>query len=243
MLKSFKLCITVLVVTASSIGAVAQTETYKDVLLDGKPAKLNTKTGEVILVDAKSTTAKAAKAKDSKSKTTDQNSKQTEIKANLITTTQSANTASDLKEKTQSKMDVAQPVDSPKKPLTPEKSSQAEKATTMVYDTSLPETETTNSNFHKVKKGETLYGLSKRYNVSLEALKRANDLETTLIKTGETLRVKNLDALYDADIWIVSKDDTLYSIAKKTNTTVAALKALNGLQSNLIKIGQKLQLR
>lgn len=230
-------------VAASSSGAVAQTETYKDVLLDGKPAKLNTKTGEVILVDVKSTPAKATNTKDSKSEKNTQNSKQTEIKANLITTTESANSISNPKESSLPKSDVTQPVDSPKQPLTPEKSSQAEKATTMVYDTSLPVTENTNSNFHKVKKGETLYGLSKRYNVSLEALKRANNLETTLIKTGQTLRVKNFDTLYDADIWIVSKGDTLYSIAKKNNTTVAALKTLNGLQSNLIKIGQKLQLR
>ncbi len=38
----------------------------------------------------------------------------------------------------------------------------------------------------------------------------------------------------------VKKGDTLYSIAKKFNTTVAFLKELNGLKSNTISIGQHL---
>ena len=43
-----------------------------------------------------------------------------------------------------------------------------------------------------------------------------------------------------SNIYTVVAGDTLYSIAKKHNTTVENLKALNGLTSNLLSIGQKL---
>ncbi|MCB0382151.1 MAG: LysM peptidoglycan-binding domain-containing protein [Psychroserpens sp.] len=71
----------------------------------------------------------------------------------------------------------------------------------------------------------------------------ANNLETTLIKEGETLRVRNFesDNKVAETVWIVSKGDTLYNIAKRNNTTVEDLKTLNDLSDNLIKVGQKLQ--
>ena len=96
---------------------------------------------------------------------------------------------------------------------------------------------------HEVKPKETLYGLSKRYGVLLADLKRANNLETTLIKTGQILRVQNFDELFNTDTWLVVKGDTLYNISKRTNTTVEQLKALNNLSSSLIKIGQVLRLK
>lgn len=40
--------------------------------------------------------------------------------------------------------------------------------------------------------------------------------------------------------YVVKKGDTLYSIAKKFNTTVALLKEINGLEGNTIAIGQRL---
>jgi LysM repeat protein len=84
--------------------------------------------------------------------------------------------------------------------------------------------------------------LSKKYNTSLGQLKIANNLETTLIKEGETLRVRNFESLEtESDgVWIDSTGYTLYNIAKRNNTTVDDLKDINALSSNLIKIGQKL---
>jgi len=44
-------------------------------------------------------------------------------------------------------------------------------------------------NFHLVKKGDTLFALSRRYRVTLDALRRANGLDTYTIRTGQVLRI------------------------------------------------------
>jgi LysM repeat protein len=41
--------------------------------------------------------------------------------------------------------------------------------------------------------------------------------------------------------YVVKKGDTLYGIATTYGTTVAEIKRINGLTSNSLKIGQKLQ--
>ena len=43
-----------------------------------------------------------------------------------------------------------------------------------------------------------------------------------------------------AAYYMVKKGDTLYSISRKFNTTVAVIKELNGLKDNIISIGQHL---
>jgi peptidoglycan endopeptidase LytF len=268
---------TVLVVIASNFGAVAQTETQKDVVLDGKPAKLNVKTGEVKLVELKTINGKQVMSDTTKAKTV--------IQANLITNayqtkkgdstkvirTNRPDTLSQYYQKIlvteaelqASKSNVSKEFASSEY-ITKEEdvmddviiitsdTEKVEKATTLVYDTSTT-TDVSNSanytksatNFHVVQKGETLYSLAKLYNTTLGQLKDANNLETTLIQAGQNLRVQNFSSLdLSANaVWTVSKGDTLYSIAKRNNTSVALIKSLNGLQSNLILPGQRLQLK
>ena len=45
------------------------------------------------------------------------------------------------------------------------------------------------------------------------------------------------------DYYIVQKGDSLWSIAKKYNTTVDELKSINNLKSNLLSIGQRLKIK
>jgi LysM repeat protein len=58
-------------------------------------------------------------------------------------------------------------------------------------------------------------------------------------KDGKPLKIvkqKNtIDAYYE-----VKKGDTLYSLSRKFNTTVAKLKEINGLKSNILSVGQQL---
>ncbi|WP_456437594.1 LysM peptidoglycan-binding domain-containing protein [Psychroserpens sp.] len=252
MLKNFRLIATVLVFASSGFGALAQndeTNNYKDVLLDGKPAKLNLVTGEIIFTNgeiAKSRTAK--KIKDSVLDT------RTEIKTNLLKDVLVSSEASENKVITDTTSTVIDKIDDApiiaKNAIEENDNKVAKEVLTndsLIYEQSVNNLEDiTKSNpydFHMVKTGETLYKLSKRYDASLGQLKMANDLETTLIKAGQTLRVRNFESsqAISETVWVVSKGDTLYNIAKRNNTSVDDLKELNELSGNLIKIGQKLQ--
>ena len=247
MLKNFRLIATVLVFASSSLGAFAQnneTNNYKDVLLDGKPAKLNLVTGEISFTNgdiANSRTAK--KIKDSVLDT------RTEIKTNLLKDVLVSSETSENGVITDSTSTV---IDKTKDVIIITENAVEASDIKIANDALISEQsennieDITKSNpydFHMVKTGETLYELSKRYDTSLGQLKIANDLETTLIKAGQTLRVKNFESSQGISetVWVVSKGDTLYNIAKRNNTSVDDLKDLNELSGNLIKIGQKLQ--
>jgi len=45
------------------------------------------------------------------------------------------------------------------------------------------------SRYHKVKRGDTLWGLSKRYGRSVSSIKRANGLRSSTIRLGQTLKI------------------------------------------------------
>jgi len=256
MLKNYRLIATVLVFAASSFGAFAQTnetDNYKDVLLNGKPAKLNLTTGEVTYTNGEIAKSRAAKKiKDSLLDT------RTEIKTNLIKdmmassevsesqkVSDSVNVDSVTIEETEESIKVADTeiISSPEN-SSEDNSELIEDASAVANrtsDTSEDNEDANASDFHTVKEGENLYVISKRYKTTLNQLITANNLETTLIKPGQNLRVKNFDFSETEIIWVVSKGDTLYSIAKKNNTTIDDLKDINGITGNLIKIGQKLQ--
>ena len=91
------------------------------------------------------------------------------------------------------------------------------------------------SKSYQVSKGDTLYNISKRSGVSVNNIKKYNDLKSNNINVGQTL--------YLAPTHTVKKGETLYRIAKNNNLSVSKLKTLNGLKSNTIKVGQKLLLK
>jgi LysM repeat protein len=43
--------------------------------------------------------------------------------------------------------------------------------------------------FHTVQSGDTLWGLSKKYSVSIDAIRTANAMTTDVIKPGQTLKI------------------------------------------------------
>lgn len=88
---------------------------------------------------------------------------------------------------------------------------------------------------HKVVSGDTLYNISKRSNVSVENIKKWNNLKNDNISKGQTL--------YLVKTYTVKKSDTLYSIAKNQKTTVNKIKSDNKLDSNSIKVGQILKIK
>lgn len=95
-------------------------------------------------------------------------------------------------------------------------------------------------NVYIVKKGDTLYSVAMANNATVDELKKANNLTSNILSTGQLLKIPS--ALLPESTYIVKKGDSLYSIANKYNTTIDELKRINNLTSNILSIGQVLKL-
>lgn len=95
-------------------------------------------------------------------------------------------------------------------------------------------------NVYVVKKGDTLYSIAAANNTTVDELKKANNLTSNILSTGQLLKIPS--ALLPESTYTVKKGDSLYSIANKYNTTVDELKRINNLTSNTLSIGQVLKL-
>lgn len=91
------------------------------------------------------------------------------------------------------------------------------------------------NNYYTVIKGDTLYQIAKKYNTTVDELKRLNNLTSNTISIGTKLIVPGNTTYYT-----VEKGDTLYQIARKYNTTVTNLINLNNLKTTNLSIGQQL---
>lgn len=94
------------------------------------------------------------------------------------------------------------------------------------------------SDYYVVKKGDSLWSIAKKYNMTVDELKSINNLKSNLLSIGQRLKIKESDD--NQNVYIVKKGDTLYKIANMYGTTVDNLKALNNLKNNNLSIGQKL---
>lgn len=113
---------------------------------------------------------------------------------------------------------------------------------------------------YKVKKGETLSSVSRKFGISTHNLKAWNGLTSRSAIVGKTLIVekpineklsKNLNTVVDSKksatntfVYTVKKGDSLDRIASRhKGVTVSKLKADNGLKNDLIKPGMKLKVK
>jgi len=106
---------------------------------------------------------------------------------------------------------------------------------------------------HVVQRGETLYGISRQYSLSLNQLRQWNRLtSTTLIKPCMQLLTRSPQAAqepaapietdYTSQFHTVNRNETLYGIARKHGFTVDRLRQMNGLSNNdQIYVGQQLK--
>jgi len=104
---------------------------------------------------------------------------------------------------------------------------------------------------YTVKKGDNIYRISKKFNVTVEDIKKANNLTTNKLQIGMKLEIpeknskitkksKELKNSIEPQYHTVKKGENLYRIAKKYNISVDELKRLNVLNSNKLSPGQKL---
>lgn len=97
---------------------------------------------------------------------------------------------------------------------------------------------------YTVKKGDTLYGISNQFGVSVVDLKNLNNLKDNNLKIGQVLKIsQNSGTNPNSTInYIVKKGDSLYAIARVYKTTVQEIQKLNNLKSNALSIGQELKI-
>lgn len=107
---------------------------------------------------------------------------------------------------------------------------------------------------HTVGEKETLYSISRKYDVTIDELKQWNNLTDEAISIGQELVIKkknaakstqpysneNLTMRSKSGVHTVAAKETLFSIARQYNITMAQLREWNNLQGNELKIGQVL---
>lgn len=98
------------------------------------------------------------------------------------------------------------------------------------------------SNDYVVSAGDTLWAIARKFNVSVDDIKALNNLSSNNLSIGMTLKIP----LYsnkqneETNVYVVKSGDSLWSIARMFNSTVDEIKSLNGLKSNVLRIGQRL---
>jgi len=106
----------------------------------------------------------------------------------------------------------------------------------------IPKQGSTTKNTYTVQKGDSLYNIALKNNVTVDELKSINNLTSNVLSIGQTLIIPNGDEITDTDeiTYIVKSGDSLWSIAKKYNISVNDLKQVNNLTGNGLSINQKL---
>jgi len=111
---------------------------------------------------------------------------------------------------------------------------------------------------HRIKQGETLSVISKRYRVSVQSLMRANNMRKTILIAGKMIKIpgyqgnpsKTESTIQQAkytpqkkelpSTHIVKSGESLLIIANRYNTTVKNIQELNNLNTINLHIGQVL---
>ena len=100
--------------------------------------------------------------------------------------------------------------------------------------------EDTNYDTYVVQKGDSLWAIAQKYGITVQELINLNNLSNNTLQVGQKLLVPKQDIIVGDSLYTVVSGDTLWSIARKFNVSVNDLKLANGLDSNLLSIGQQL---
>jgi len=109
---------------------------------------------------------------------------------------------------------------------------------------------------YQVKKGDSLYSISREFGVKISAIQQENSLGGTKLKAGQILNIsgngsaapaikaktKSVTQTGHLSYYIVKKGDTLSLIARKTGVPAKEIAALNNIKPRNLRIGRKLML-
>lgn len=104
---------------------------------------------------------------------------------------------------------------------------------------------------HIVTEKETLFSISRLYGVTVDDLKKWNNLTDNALSLGQELVIKNTNTLSSSSVnqlevksvktvHTVAAKETMFSITRQYGITVEQLREWNGLQTDELKIGQTL---
>jgi membrane-bound lytic murein transglycosylase D len=110
---------------------------------------------------------------------------------------------------------------------------------------------------HRVRQGESLYSISKKYRVSIKGLLQANDIRKPgQIRTGSILRIPgnylsegptpataSVPHRFKTIDYVVRPGDSLFKIAKRFATTTEKIQRLNKLSTTRLSVGQILKVQ
>lgn len=103
--------------------------------------------------------------------------------------------------------------------------------------------------YHRVKRGETLSHIARRYDVSQSQIQRWNGLgRSTRIRAGQRLRIgetptERARVATRGSTYTVRSGDTLSGVARRYGVSLRALSTANGLSTrSKIRIGQRLRI-
>ena len=97
------------------------------------------------------------------------------------------------------------------------------------------------SDTYIVQKGDSLWSIANKFNMTVSELKNLNNLTNNLLSIGQVLKIKD-SSNNGKTTYTVQKGDRLWVIANKYGITTEELKSYNNLTSNLLSIGQVLKI-
>ncbi|MDC0358650.1 LysM peptidoglycan-binding domain-containing protein [Oligoflexia bacterium] len=111
-----------------------------------------------------------------------------------------------------------------------------------------PVKRSTSASSHKVRRGDTLISIAKKYGTSVTALRSANRLSSSKIKIGQTLQLsaatrpkaKSTAPVLLNEKYKVRRGESLWSISKRFGVSVQKLKDKNNMRGSRLRVGQTL---
>jgi cell wall-associated NlpC family hydrolase len=102
---------------------------------------------------------------------------------------------------------------------------------------------------YKVKNGDSLYSISKKFGVSVNQIKQENNLQQSKVKKNQVLNISTKESPKNTakskskqNYYTVKKGDTLSKIARKTHLPMKRIMALNHVNQRNLSVGQRLVL-